>query len=181
MLDRYFIKIFVISMYFFLASQAAAQERLWPTDVNCGDCLAGRIHTVKSQYVKNLDKNFCKLNNADNTEKINACILNSSYSESVSFFTDRCSGDEYFISLNGKEHRLKRVTGNARKPPYFAGTFKGDGLKVKVASLRLVRKTYEKGSKRTEADVEDALYKVLVTVQRGSRTEEINGDLTYGR
>jgi hypothetical protein len=97
------------------------------------------------------------------------------------FFTDRCSGDEYFISLNSKERRLKRTSGNPQKPPYFAGTFEGDGLKVVVKSLHLISKTYEKGSKRTEADVEDAAYKVSVTVKHGRRVEEINGVLSYGR
>ncbi len=177
----YFAKVFLLVLNMAVVTAAAAQERLWPTHVNSGDCLAGRIYAPKSQFTRNIEKQTCTQRNADNPLKIKQCIETTGATEDISFFTDRCSGDEYFISLNSKEHRLKRTSGNAQKPPYFAGTFEGDGLKVTVKSLRLISKTYEKGSKRTEADVEDATYKVSVTVKHGRRVEEINGVLSYGR
>ncbi len=178
---RYGAKVLLLALNLALTTVAVAQDRLWPTDVNCGDCVAGRIYAPKSPYVKDLDKKSCIKRHAASPQQLKECIENGGYSDTISFFTDRCSGDEYFISLNSKEHRLKRTSGNAQKPPYFAGTFEGDGLKVAVKSLRLISKTYEKGSKRTEADVEDARYKVLVTVKHGRRVEEINGVLSYGR
>jgi hypothetical protein len=177
----YWAKILLLGLNMAASSVAIAQKRLWPTHVNSGDCLAARIYAPKSQFTRNLERQTCTQRNADNPLSIKQCIEVTGSTEQISFFTDRCSGDEYFISLNSKEHRLKRTSGNAQKSPYFAGTFEGDGLKVVVKSLRLISKTYEKGSKRTEADVEDAAYKVSVTVKHGRRVEEINGVLSYGR
>jgi hypothetical protein len=99
-----------------------------------------------------------------------------------SFGVRGCGSDDdpYFVGLNGKEYKLQHVAGRSDRPPYLVGIFSGDGLQVKIKPIKLVRKLYEEGSKKTEDDVVSVEYRVSVDVTDGTISKRIKGTLLYG-
>src|SRR3954454_24383432 len=99
-----------------LFMQAAFAERqLWLSPVNTGDCVAARISAPRTKFIDEFDKKYCSANTDEAAVK--RCIENGAMIRDINFFTDRCSEKEYFIGVNGKEFRLKRVS-KERKPHY---------------------------------------------------------------
>jgi len=88
--------------------------------------------------------------------------------------------DPFYIGLNGEEYELKRISGDTTKVPYLIGEFSGDGIHVKTKLIRLIKKTYLKGFPKTDDNIEEAIYEVLVTVVKGNITESIRGIIYIG-
>ena len=101
----------------------------------------------------------------------------------IAFFTDACGGpkDLYFLGINGKTHQLMRLTGDGFRPPFLAGTYSGDGLKVEVHVLGKGRKYYGLGFPKIEENVVLAKYRATVAIDDGLSKEVVVGQLVYGR
>jgi len=159
---------------------ASAGRQLWLSPVNIGDCVAARITAPRTRSVDQFYKKYCSEANT-NAAAARKCIENTAQINEIYFFTDRCSGEDYYIGINGKELRLKRVTKKPGKPHSFVGSFAGEGLTVQISQARLIEKTYIPGEPRTEDNVLDVVYKVLVTVTKGNAKKTFNGILLDGR
>ena len=170
--------IFLVLILVTQAAFALAQLNLSP--VNTGDCVAARITAKRTAFLDEYDKKYCAQNKDKKKEK--ECLENARSQKDFSFFTDRCSETDYFIGLNGNEVQLKRTSGNPAKAPYFLGSFAAKEIHVVINNPRLKSKTYFKGEERNEFNVEDAVYKVDVTVKRGTTTQKYKDViLWYGR
>ncbi len=170
--------ILMVPLLIIQAAVAAGQLSL--SKVNTGDCVASRISAKRSSFVDDLDKKYCAERNADEAKKMK-CIENSRMQEEFSFFTDRCSGDEYFIGINGQEVRLRRISKQPGKPTDFIGSFAGEGVSVEISRPRLLGKITYDPDGTSEEDVLDASYRVLVTVKKGTLKKSFKGILWYGR
>jgi hypothetical protein len=154
-----------------LASYVSAKEGLWPSAITTGDCVSSRIETTKTAFNHEQDKQYCL------GEK--ECTENTSKENTVTFFTDRCGLDQgdYFIGINGKEYKLKRISGDPKKEPYLTGKFSGDGFVVDIKSVKMIKKILQEGSK---TDVEDAEYEVDVTISKGKLKQKVKAILWFG-
>jgi hypothetical protein len=150
-----------------------AQERLLPTSIAGGDCVAPNISTAKTAAHRKIDLQYCTQNNPGNSQKIQICKQNSANQKRVTFFSDRCSSKDYLIGINGVEYKLKRKGGILSSPPYLTGTFIEKGIKVQVEKVRSISKTSNDG-------VESGELEVLVKITQNKRTEQITGILSYG-
>lgn len=169
--------ILIVHVLIIQAAFADGQLRLSP--VNTGDCVAARINAKRTSFVDELAKKYCAEHNPDKAKEMK-CIENSRARSEFSFFTDRCSEKEYFIGINGKEVQLRRISKDAGKPPYFIGSFAGEGVSVEINHPRLIKKTYGPDGARDENNVLDAEYQVLVTVKKGPLKKTFKGLLWYG-
>lgn len=163
-----------------LIQAAFAEGQLWLSPVNVGDCVARRITAKRTPFVDELQKKSCAENNPDK-DKARACIENSRMDREIYFFTDRCSDGEYYVGLNGKEFKLRRVSKGQGRPNDFIGSFAGEGLSVQITQPRLTEKTYLPNEPRNEDNVLDAAYHVLITVKKGALKKTFKGVLLYGR
>jgi hypothetical protein len=161
-------------------SAAFAKGQLWLSPVSVGDCVAPRISAKRTRFVDELDEKYCTENNPDEA-KAKVCIENSKLNREIYFFTDRCSEGEYFIGINGKEFKLKRISRRPGEPTNFIGYFAGEGVSVEISHPRLIKKTYDPDEPRSAKIVLDAEYRVLVTVEKGNRKKTFRGILWYGR
>jgi hypothetical protein len=159
---------------------AFAESQLWLSPVNTGDCVAARIIAKRTIFIDEFDKKYCARNDPDKA-KTKKCLENSKLHQETSFFTDRCSEETYFIGLNGEEVRLTRISKKPRKPHLFIGSFAGEGVSVEIGHPRLIGKSYVPNEPRTEANVLDAAYRVLVTVKKGALKKTFKGVLSYGK
>jgi hypothetical protein len=150
-----------------------AKERLLPTGVNAGDCVAPIISIAKTTAHKSFDRRYCTQNNRGNSPAIKTCERNSITQKQVAFFTDRCTQKSYYIGINGVDYQLRRTNGNPDRPPYLTGSFVGDGIKVKVTELRSIKKKNDDG-------VESGESLVLVTISQGKNTEKFEGVASFG-
>ena len=160
-------------------SAAFAESQLWLSPVNTGDCVAARISAKRTIFVDELDKKYCAENNPDKA-KAQQCIENSKLNKEINFFTDRCSEGEYFIGIKGKEVRLRRISKKPGKSHRFIGSFAGEGVSVEIGHPRLIAKRYFPNEPRTEENVLDATYRVLVIVKKGALKKTFKGILSYG-
>ena len=63
----------------------------------------------------------------------------------------------------------------------FIGAFEGEGYTVVIINPKVIIKTYFKGEAKTEDNVEDAAYKVDVTVTKREVTKSFKDKLfTFG-
>ena len=63
----------------------------------------------------------------------------------------------------------------------FIGAFQGEDYTVVISNPRVIMKTYFKGEAKTEDNVEDAAYKVDVTVTKGEVTKSCKDKVfTFG-
>lgn len=169
--------IFIVLLLIVQTTYAEAQ--LWLSPVNTGDCVAARISTEKTSFVRELDKKYCARNLPDKTKE-RKCLENSRLNQYFSFFTDRCSESDYFIGINGEEVQLKRISKKPGKPHLFIGSFAGGGFSVNITLPRAVKKTNFPDAPRNEDEVEGGAYDVLITVKKGARKKTFNGILMYG-
>ncbi|HKO61322.1 MAG TPA: hypothetical protein VJV03_09195 [Pyrinomonadaceae bacterium] len=159
------------------APRASAEDELWLSPVNTGDCVAPRIATQKTQFVAQLDEKYCIENNADEA-KARTCIENSRAQQDFSFFTDRCSEKEYFIGINGKEVSLRRVSKGPGKPHDFMGSFSGEGYSVEINNPVQVGEITRDGD--NEDGVVSGAYKVDIVVRHKAIRKTFKGILSYG-
>ncbi len=152
---------------------ASAQERVLPTEISTGDCVAPNISMAKTIAHRKIDLQYCMQNNTGEPDKIQICKQNLANQKRVTFFTDRCSSNDYFIGINGVEYKLKRKGGNLSSPPYLTGSFAKRGIQVRVEKIRSINKTNNDG-------IEGGELEVLVTVTQNKKIEKIQGVLSYG-
>ena len=169
--------IFIVLLLIVQTTYAEAQ--LWLSPVNTGDCVADRISTEKTSFVRELDKKYCAQNLPDKTKE-RKCLENTRLNKDFSFFTDRCSESEYFIGINGEEVQLKRISKKPGKSHLFIGSFAGSGFSVDIRLPRPVKKTNFPDTPRNEDEVEGGAYDVLITVKKGAQKKTFNGILMYG-
>jgi hypothetical protein len=170
--------LFLLVLFTIQATGAKTQLHLSP--VNTGDCVAARIATKRTTYVDEFYKKYCAQYNRDKAVE-KKCIENLKTTTDFSFFTDRCSENDYFIGINGEEIELRRVSKKRGKPTNFMGSFAGNGIRVVISNARLTSKTYFEGEARNEDNVENATYKVNVRVTTGGLTKTFKDvTLSYG-
>ncbi|MCW3105619.1 MAG: hypothetical protein JWQ09_125 [Segetibacter sp.] len=171
--------IFLVVILVVQATYAEAQLHLSP--VNTGDCVAARITAKRTAFVDEFYKKYCAEHNPDKLKE-RKCVENTRASSQFSFFTDRCSESDYFIGVNGKEFKLSRISKKPGKPIDFIGSFAGNGISIAISNPRLLKKIYTPGEARDESYVEDAEYKVDVTVTKETLTKTFKDViLWYGR
>lgn len=170
--------ILVVALLIIQATSAEAQIRL--SEVNTGDCVADRIQAKRTAFVDELDKKYCARNRPDEAKE-KKCIESSRSLEEFSFFTDRCSEDEYFIGINGEEVRLRRISKKPGRPHYFIGSFAGRGVAVEIKYPGLIKKTNRPAGAGDEDRFQIGRYKVIVTVKKGTLKKTFKGSLLYGR
>ncbi len=161
------------------ACAPSAEKDLWLSPVNTGDCVAPRISAEKTTFVAELDEKYCAENNPDEA-KARKCIENSQAQNEFSFFTDRCSENEYFIGINGKEVRLRRTSKEPGKPHDFIGSFAGEGFTVEINNPRPVGDTALERDESNEDEVIVGTYEVDITVNNKTNKESFKGILSYG-
>lgn len=171
-------KIFFIVLLL-IVQGTYAEAQLWLSPVNTGDCVAPRISTKKTSFVRELDKKYCARNLPDKTKE-RRCLENTRLNGNFSFFTDRCSESEYFIGINGEEFQLRRISKKPGKPHSFIGSFAGNGFRVDISLPRLKKKTYFPDEPKDEDNVEGGAYDVRITVKKGASKKTFNGILMYG-
>jgi hypothetical protein len=175
MTSKQFFKTLILFFSFVFLDQAFAKDTLWLSDIRTGDCVTDRIQGNKTSFNRDADRQYCINGNVGDAEKIKICQQNSTYTDTIVFFTNRCS-EEYYLGLNGTEHTLKKLADHKKYYTPLIGKFYGKGLKVEVKSLRLSSKEYEEGTK----NVLSGTYDVLVIVQKGSTVKKFNGVLGFG-
>ena len=161
-------------------SAAFAKGQLWLSPVSVGECVAPRISAERTRFIDEFYKKYCTENNPDEA-KAKVCIENSRSTQEISFFTDRCSEHDYFIGINGKEFKLKRISRQPREPINFIGSFAGEGVSVEISHPRLIKKIYDPDEPRSAKIILDAEYKVLITVKKGNLKKTFRAILWYGR
>ena len=164
-----------------LSSPAGAAEKLWPTDLQShGDCLADRITAPRNEAQDRADHIYCTENNQGFPDKIQICLDNALATPEVVFFSDICRED-FYISLNGIEYTLQRVTTAPKSPISFAGTYKGDGLFVTITAGKLLSKSDENPD---ESEPGDGFifgeFEAFVTITRDGKTQTIPGIFSHG-
>jgi hypothetical protein len=156
-------------------SPGFAQERLVPTSVDSGDCVASIISTTKTAAHRKLDRQYCTDNNIGSPQKIQICRQNLAKEKQITFFSDRCSNQGvYSIGIDGVEYQIKQIGGNLSRPPYLTGSFSSKDLRVNVKEIRSIQ-----NSKNTDG-IESGKSEVLVTIIRGVNTKKIKSTLSYG-
>lgn len=155
-------------------SPGFAQERLVPTSVDSGDCVASSISTTKTAAHRTFDRQYCTENNVGSPQKIQICRQNLAKQKQIAFFSDKCSNKGvYSIGIDGVEYQIKRQGGSLSRPPYLTGSFSGKDLRVKIEEIRSIEKSSDDG-------VESGKSAVSVTIMRGRNTKKIEGILVYG-
>jgi hypothetical protein len=150
-----------------------AQEHLLPTEIPGGDCVAANVSTAKTAAHRKIDLQYCTRNNAGDPQKIQICKQNLANQERVTFFTDRCSNNDYFIGINGVEYKLKRKSRESSRPPYLTGSFAENGIQVKVEKIRSINQVNNDG-------VESGELEVFVTITQNKKVKKVKGILSYG-
>lgn len=157
-----------------VASPALAA--LVPTKVNTGDCVADRITVDYLPERVPFDEAYCRAGNPEDALAYGVCLRNSALNDTP-FFTDRCGdGSEYFLAVDGVEHRLQRV-GPRWAEVNLSGRFAGDGLELEVLPLQPL------GVEPPEDDPDTApsgAWSVRVTIRRGPDLRIFEATLTYG-
>jgi len=149
---------------------------LVPTPVNTGDCVADRITIDYLPERRPFDEAYCRAGNPDDAVAYEVCLRNSALNDTP-FFTDRCGdGSDYFLAVDGVEHRLQRV-GPRWAEVNLSGRFAGDGLELEVLPLQPL------GDDLPEDDLDAApsgAWSVRVTIRRGEDLRILDATLTYG-
>lgn len=108
------------------------------------------------------------------------CVENSKLSDDFSFFTDRCSDEEYFIGIEGKEVRLRKISKKLRNAHYFIGSFAGEGFRVDVRYPGRTKRTYDPYITDDRDKLPNGSFNVNVTVRKGGQTKTFKGVLLWG-
>lgn len=177
------VQIYAVLSCLMIELPALASEKLWPTALTTGDCVAAVIYTPRSQFQERLDDEQCIAKNSPVSAKINTCKRNAQERPNVPFFTDRCGNEDlpFFISLNGVIHQLHLIEKNSSSPVYFSGKYTGEGLEITIEAGPLLRKIYEETSSTEKGELVAEEYRVFVIVTKGSVTQKIPGIFWSGR
>lgn len=171
----------IATMLSFSAAQAA-DDRLWPTSLqSLGDCVTPRISAPHNPMQDKVNHKYCTENNVGDAQKIKTCLENSATRADVEFFTDRCGEAEgvYYISLNGTDYTLQRVSKADGAVPY-AGKFKGEGLEIDVIPGKLLKRELASPEEGDPQEISSEEYAVTVKVTKAAHSEIIEGVFWQG-
>ena len=174
------IKLIIICLLLSSSAAYAGDETLWPTMLrSLGDCVTPRISAPYNQAQEKANEIYCRTHNQNDPEKIKTCLENSRM-ETVDFFTDRCGETDgvYYISLNGIDYTLKRLTPPAN---LYAGKYQGDGISVVVKPGKLLSQEMTHTEEDSPAEIISEEYEARVLVTKGAHTTEIKGVFWQGR
>ncbi|MGN6152904.1 MAG: hypothetical protein ACTHOH_12990 [Lysobacteraceae bacterium] len=147
-----------------LLASATASAAIVPTDDPGSDCVAATITTERTSQNRPYDERYCAVNEDPAARAI--CLHNTESQQTIAFFTDRCGAPEdgAFVSFNGETHHVLRQSRAAHPDVTYAGTYRGDGVTVRVLPR-----------KRIARSEEGALYRVDVVIESGSERATIHG------
>jgi hypothetical protein len=166
----------LVAVSLLLMQSAASEGRFWLTPVSAGDCVGARIFATRTIE---WEKKRCAGLDAEQ-KKTAQCMDDQLSDNQFVFFTDRCSEEQYYIGIDGKEHTLRMTSTKTGTIP-FIGSFAGEGVTVRIDNPRLRGKAYEEGQPKTEDYVIDADYDVRVTITKGALKKTLQAQLWYGR
>lgn len=147
-----------------LLAASAASAAIVPTDDPGSDCVAATITTERTPRNRPYDERYCAANEAPTARA--ACLRNVEHQPTIAFFTDRCGAaeDGAFVSFNGETHRVLRQPSAPHPDVTYAGTYRGDGVTVRVLPR-----------KRIARPEEGAVYRVDVVIESGGEHATIRG------
>lgn len=152
-----------LAMLLLLASTTASAA-IVPTDDPGSDCVAATITTERTPRNRPYDERYCAVN--EDPAARATCLRNAEGQQTIAFFTDRCGAPEdgAFVSFNGETHRVLRQSRAAHPDVTYAGTYRGDGVTVRVLPRKRI------------ARAEDgAVYRVDVVIESGGERATIRG------
>ena len=149
------------------AGAALAAERIVPTDDPGSDCVAARIFAQRTRQNLKYDALYCAVNKQ--RPAYDRCLRHVSANETVTFFTDRCNAPDEgaYLSINGQTHLVRRDSRSAHPEVAYAGTYKGDGVVVRIVPKRRIERFFD-GSERIGVK-----YAVDVFIEREGRSVKI--------
>lgn len=148
----------------FLLASTTASAAIVPTDDSGSDCVAAIITTERTPGNRPYDEHYCAANEAPAARA--SCLRNLESRQTIAFFTDRCGAPEdgAFVSFNGETHRVLRQPSASHPDVTYAGTYRGDGVTVRVLPRKRITRTEE-----------GAVYRVDVTIESGGECATIRG------
>lgn len=148
----------------FLLADTTASAAIVPTDGPGSDCVAATITTERTPRNRPYDERYCAAN--EDLAARATCLRNLESRQTIAFFTDRCGAPEdgAFISFNGETHRVLRQPQAPHADVTYAGTYRGDGVTVRVLPR-----------KRIARSEEGAVYRVDVVIESGGELATIRG------
>lgn len=148
------MRLLIAAICLLLPGMAFAGEKLSPTMLqSVGDCVTPRISAQSGKT-----------------------------QEEVDFFTDRCGETEgvAYISLNGRDYTLRRVTPPAAGPVPYEGGYEGEGLTVEVKAGKLLKREFTPEEEGDPAEVMSEEYAVTVIVSKDGASQSITGTYWQG-
>lgn len=152
-----------LGMLLLLASTTTSAA-IVPTDAPGSDCVAATITTERTPGNHPYDERYCAAN--EDSAARATCLRNLESRQTITFFTDRCGAPEdgAFVSFNGETHRVLRQPQAAHPDVTYAGTYRGDGVTVRVLPR-----------KRIARSEDGAVYRVDVVIESGGERATIRG------
>jgi hypothetical protein len=152
----------------------AQSQQLWPTAIAGSDCVASQLVAKKSEFARNEDRQYCEQHNSGQAEALQTCLDNSADDQQVVFFSDRCSSETYYLSINGKQYQLKRKpSGKIEVDPHI-GSFVGADVQMTVRFVKHITRELIDG------DTPSGSAAVAVELKIGRRVERFKATLLYG-
>ena len=153
----------------------AQRDLLVPSAVSGDDCTIGAsIRVAPDDAMRRLDRSLCEARvqpqHRDN------CIAAAGAREEIVFVDDHCAppDDPIEVSLGGRRYDVRRVGAGPEKPPFLAGTFEGDGLRMQVVPGKVVDEQFE------EAELVNLEQEVEVTLTIDNATRTIQAVYRHG-
>lgn len=147
-----------------LLVDTTASAAIVPTDDPGSDCVAATITTERTPLNRPYDERYCAVN--EDPAARATCLRNVERQPTIAFFTDRCGAPEdgAFVSFNGETHRVLRQPQAPHPDVTYAGTYRGDGVTVRVLPR-----------KRIARSEDGAVYRVDVVIESGGERATIHG------
>lgn len=147
-----------------LLASTTASAAIVPTDDSGSDCVAATITTERTPRNRPYDERYCAAN--EDPVARATCLRNTESRQTIAFFTDRCGAPEdgAFVSFNGETHRVLRQPSAPHPDVIYAGTYRGDGVTVRVLPR-----------KRIARSEDGAVYRVDVVIESGGERATIRG------
>lgn len=156
---------------FFVIAPVLAAGGIVPTSDPGSDCVAAKIYADWTGQNRKYDEIYCAANK--NPVQYNNCLRNVSLekNKAIPFFTDRCNAQNEgaYVSFNGQTHQVWRQPGMPHRYVRYAGTYKGNGIVVRITPTKIIRRYVE------ESDPLDVRvrYEVDVFIQYEGETAKI--------
>lgn len=147
-----------------LLASITTSAAIAPTDDPGSDCVAATITTERTPRNRPYDARYCAVN--EDPAARATCLRNVESQPTIAFFTDRCGAPEdgAFVSFNGETHRVLRQPSAPHPDVTYAGTYRGDGVTVRVLPR-----------KRIARSEDGAVYRVDVVIEAGGERATIRG------